>query len=262
MNNYNNNGYDPNSFYSGYDQNGYGGGGMNTNQINNPYMNRSTVSLSDYTRKVYGWMFVGLAITFAIALAIVSNPIRVTNFLITHIQLYYILAGVELLLVFCLGFFVTKLPPTVSLVIFFVYAAVNGLTIAPILLIYQMSSVISAFAVTGCVFGAMSIYGMVTKRDLSGIRPVLIFGLLGLLVYSLIAMIFHLPMSDLIISLIGIALFIGFTAYDTQKIKQYYLNMQHDDTLLKKGAIVAALNLYLDFINLFLYILRLFGRRN
>ena len=179
-----------------------------------------------------------------------------------HIEMYYILAGIELVLVFALGLFVTKLPPAAALGIFFLYSAVNGLTIAPILLMYELGTVIAALGVTGGIFGAMSLYGMLTKRDLSGLGPVLFFGLIGLLIYSVIAMLFHMPMSDLLISLGGIALFIGFTAFDTQKIKAYYQGLQGDEVMLKKGAIVSALQLYLDFINLFLYVLRLFASKN
>lgn len=268
-NGYNNNGYDQNGYNNGYNQNGYNGGfGANgqmyqQNPYNpNPYaQNGAALSLSDYTRKVYGWMFIGLAITFGIGLFIALNQDLAIAFLERYINVYLLVVGIEVALVFVLGLFITKLPPTVCTVLFLAYSAVNGLTITPALIAYDMSSVIAAFAVTGCIFGAMSVYGMVTKRDLSGLGPILLFGLIGLLIYSVIAMLFGIPMSDLITSLIGIAIFIGFTAYDTQKIKRYYASMQYDSVLLQKGAIVAALDLYLDFINLFLYILRLFASR-
>ena len=242
--------------------NGYNNNGMYYDPRQNPYYQNTTTSLSDFTRKVYGWMFIGLAITFGIALAIVMNPETALSIMFEHIEVYYILAGIELLLVFSLGFFVTKLPPAAALCIFFAYAAVNGLTTAPILLLYELHTVICAFAVTACIFGGMSLYGLVTKRDLSGLRPVLLFGLIGLLIFSIIAIFVNMPMSDLFISLFGIALFIGFTAYDTQKIKKFYHASLGNPDLMKRGAIVSALQLYLDFINLFLYILRLFASRN
>lgn len=256
-----NNGYNNNGYYNDYNSGGFGGNTMYQQQ--DMYrQNTGTVTLSDFTRKVYGWMFIGLAITFGIAIAIVTNPDTAIRLMTEHIEMYYILAGIELVLVFALGLFVTKLPPAAALGIFFLYSAVNGLTIAPILLLYEMGTVIAALGVTGGIFGAMSLFGMLTKRDLSGLRPVLFFGLIGLLIYSVIAMLFHMPMSDLLISLGGIALFIGFTAYDTQKIKAYYQGLQGDEVMLKKGAIVSALQLYLDFINLFLYVLRLFASKN
>ena len=259
-NSYNNNGYD-NGYYNGYNSGGFGGNTMYQQQ--DMYrQNTGTVTLSDFTRKVYGWMFLGLAITFGLALMIVTNPQAALKLMSQHIEIYYVLAGLELVLVFTLGFFVTKLPPAAALAIFFAYSAVNGLTIAPILLMYESGTVIAALGVTGGIFGAMSLYGMLTKRDLSGLGPVLIFGLIGLLIFSVIAMIFRMPMSDLLISIGGIVLFIGFTAYDTQKIKAYYQGLQGDEVMLKKGAIVSALQLYLDFINLFLYVLRLFASKN
>ncbi len=267
MNNgFGNNGYNYNDGYNDPNSPGFGNSGFTEiyGQQQTPYYNQntSTVSLSDFTRKVYGWMFLGLAITFGLAILIVTNPQAAMRFMTQHIGMYYVLALVEVALVFALGFFVTKLPPAAALAIFLTYSAINGLTIAPILLLYEMGTVIAALGVTGGIFGAMSLYGMITKRDLSGLGPVLIFGLIGLLIFSVISMIFHMPMSDLLISLIGIALFIGFTAYDTQKIKKYYQSLQGDEVMLKKCAIVSALELYLDFINLFLYILRLFASRN
>ncbi len=286
----NNNSYDPNGFYGGYDNNdnngsynsdsyggnyngnsyggnygnsGYGGGGFGGG-VNNPSPyagNQATVSLAEYTRKVFGWMFIGLLITFGICLFIGMDPLGTRLFIMKYAYAYYILLGVEVLLVFILGFFVAKMPPAVCLAVFLAYSAINGFTIGPLLVLYTPQVTVAAFGVTAGIFGAMAAYGYLTKRDLSGLGTILMFGLIGLVLFSVISMFVGIPMSDLPVCLIGIAIFIGFTAYDTQKIKRYYSSMQYDSTLLAKGAVIAALDLYLDFINLFLYILRLFSSR-
>ncbi len=269
--------YNNNSFNNGYD-NGYNNYGNNPYGNNDPYYVQEsspvrnneafsnnyggTITLADFTKKVYTIMFLGLAMTFGIGLFFTLNPGLTLSLLDRYMPVYYILAGVEVLLVFVLGLFVRKLSPGAAAFIFVCYAAINGVTIAPLLVLCEISSVFSALAATGCIFGAMSAYAILTKRDLSGIGPVLIFGLIGLLVYSIIAMLIHIPMSDLMISIIGIVLFMGFTAYDTQKIKAYYNSVALNPEAAKKGAIVSALELYLDFINLFLYLLRLFAARD
>ena len=230
MNNgFGNNGYNYNDGYNDPNSPGFGNSGFTEiyGQQQTPYYNQntSTVSLSDFTRKVYGWMFLGLAITFGLAILIVTNPQAAMRFMTQHIGMYYVLALVEVALVFALGFFVTKLPPAAALAIFLTYSAINGLTIAPILLLYEMGTVIAALGVTGGIFGAMSLYGMITKRDLSGLGPVLIFGLIGLLIFSVISMIFHMPMSRswhcwahfrfILISSICSSIFSGFSLQET-----------------------------------------------
>ena len=256
----NNNPYDPNGYYNGYNNGGGGfGGGMNNpaSYVNN----QPAVSLADYTKKVFGWMFVGLLITFGICLAIVNDPVRVMIFMENNIGLYYFLLLAEVVLVFVLGFFVSKIPPVACTAIFLAYSVLNGITIGPLLVLFDVMTAVFAFAVTAGIFGAMTLYGMITKRDLSSLGTVLVFGLFGLILFSVIAMFFNVPMMDLAICLVGIVIFVGFTAYDTQKIKRYYSAMQGDSVLLAKGAIIVALDLYLDFINLFLYILRILGAR-
>ncbi len=224
------------------------------------YNTEGSLSLSDFTRKVYTKMFIGLAITFGIGLFSVINPETTLSLIGNHIELFLILCGIEVLLVFVLGFFMEKMTSTAAYVIFYAYSIINGLTIAPTLVIFEMSTVFWAIAVTACIFGAMSFIGAVTKTDLSKLGPILMFGLIGLIIYSVIALIFRIPMSDLIISVIGIALFMGFTIYDTKKIRAFYTSSFMDPERQKKTVIIAALQLYLDFINLFLYILRLFAR--
>ena len=268
-----NNQFDQNSQYNGYNNqfnqnpqgfnyegfNNYVNGGT-TNQVQYNSVSHG-LTLGEYTKKVYGWMFIGLAITFGIGMFLVANKAQVISLLYEYDSLYYILAGVEVILVFALNFFIQKLSPAVAAGIFLLYSAVNGLTFAPLLIMFDISTAFTAFAVTGCIFGLMAAFATFTKKDLSSWGSVLVFGLIGLMVYSVIALLFNMPQNDFFISIVGIILFMGFTAYDTQKIKAYYNSGVYSAETAQKGAIIAALQLYLDYINLFLYILRLFANR-
>lgn len=220
----------------------------------------SAMSLSDFTSKVYLQMFIGLAITFGIGLFTVLNPELAINIIAEHIEIFLVLCLVEVILVFVLGLFISKISSTAATVVFYAYSIINGITIAPALLLFDLNTVFWAIAVTAGIFGAMSFVGKVSKIDVSRWGSILMFGLIGLLLFSVIALIFAIPMSDLIICIIGIALFMGFTIYDTKKIKDYYNSSSYSEEGQKKTVIIAALQLYLDFINLFLYILRLFAR--
>ena len=217
----------------------------------------SKISLAEYSKRVYGWLGGGLSITFIIGFILMSiisnNPSVIDNYL----PVYFGAVIVELVLVFTLGIFIRKLSYTASTVCFLIYSLMNGITIAPALVVVGGKDAIFAFAATAVLFIAFSIYGIVTKRDLSKLGPILTIGLIVLIVYSLIAMLFRMDGTSLIISIIGIAIFIGFTAYDTKKIKAGYQYYSNNEEMLKKASINTALELYLDFINLFLYILRL-----
>ncbi len=240
--NFNGNSYDS---YQGYGVSTYRSAGM---------------SMAEYSRRIYGWMAVGLSITFILGFVIqgMLSPI----FLMQFMPVYFGSVIIELIMVFVLGFFVYKLPSTVSLILFLVYSVCNGINIAPTLMLAGADKAIFAFAATALLFGAFSIYGLITKRDLTALRPILIIGLIVLLVFAVLGMFFHMGAMDLGISLLGIVIFVGFTAYDTQKIKKGYAYFSSDPEMLRKSSVNIALELYLDFINLFLYILRLFARNS
>ncbi len=239
-----------------FNQNNYNDYGSSSYQYEN-----QGVSLAEYSRRVYSFMFSGLLITFAISFIMLMNRERVIEFIYYNYGAYMILLLLELVVVIALGFSIRRVPAGVCTALFIGYSILNGFTIAPALIIYGVANAVYAFAVTAVVFGAMTVYGMTTKRDLTRLGPVLLIGLVCLIVYSVIALFFNMPLSDLIISIIGIVIFVGFTAYDTQKIKRFYYGFNGNGEMLRKTAIVIALELYLDFINLFLYVLRLFGRR-
>lgn len=217
------------------------------------------ISMAEYSKRVYGWMSAGLAVTFLVGFVLMNILLNNISLLTDFLPVFYGAIVVEFIVVVILGFFVRKLPYGVSLGLFGFYSILNGVTITPMLVVYGAQDAIYAFAATAVLFIAISIYGIVSKRDLTKLGPVLLIGLLVLIGYSVIAMIFRMPTDSLIISLIGIALFVGFTAYDTRKIKTGYEYFKNSEKDLKKSTVTIALELYLDFINMFIYILRLFG---
>ncbi|MGN0537668.1 MAG: Bax inhibitor-1/YccA family protein [Acutalibacteraceae bacterium] len=217
--------------------------------------------LAAYTRKTFLWMFIGLAITFGVSMIMAANGgVFAMRLVLFNPVLYFGLALVELILVFILSRAIHKMPPAVCTGVFLAYSAINGITIAPALICYELGSVIAVFAVCAGIFGAMAVYGYVTKRSLAKLGVICTFGLIGILIFSLIGIFIHLETMEILISVIAVIVFMGFTAYDTKKIKELYAQYQGDEVMIKRTAIMSALQLYLDFINMFLYLLRLFGK--
>jgi FtsH-binding integral membrane protein len=229
----------------------------------------STISMNSVMRLVYVWMTLGLAVTAVLALFI-SNQINTAVVNGTADTLFFLQPGVmiglivaQLALVIALSFGLSRkwLSPTLAVVLFLVYAALTGVTLSPIIWSYGDASVYKAFASTAVLFGIMSVYGYTTKSDLMGWGKYLFMALIGLIVASVINMFLGSSTMDFVISIFGVLLFTALTAYDTQKIKVMAQDpaIQNDSNALLKVSIYGALNLYLDFINLFLYLLRLFG---
>lgn len=249
-----------NNYQTGYpQQQGYGYNQPQTYQ--GSFIRPTTMSLSDFMRKVYAWMFAGLGITFGIGFILMLNEDLVLSILLSNPAIFYGLMIGEIVLVLVLSLMIRKLSPTAALIMFFVYSAVSGITLAPTLIYFGASSSIIAFAITAGLFGGMALFGTVTRIDLSKLWPLLLFSLFGLLVFTAVEMFFRFPLSDLLVGVIAIVIFTVFTAFDAQMIKSYYQSLKNDDSMLRKGAVIAAFNLYLDFINLFIRILSLFGKR-
>ena len=246
QNGYPQQGYQQQNFQQqGYQQNAYPQQGYGA--YSNGYQAaEAKISLADYSKRVYGWMSAGLTITFLIAFGMMTYLYNNIDKILGFMPFVYGALVVEFIVVIILGFFGF-------------YSVLNGITLTPIMLVYGAQDAIYAFAATAVLFMGISIYGIVTKRDLTKLGPILMIGLIVLLGYTLIAMIFQMSTSSLIVSIFGIVLFIGFTAYDTRKIKTGYEAFKHDENTLKKSTVNIALELYLDFINLFIYILRLLG---
>lgn len=218
----------------------------------------SRESLASYTAKTFGWMFLGLFVTFAASMAMyLSGAYYYVLFSFNGIM-PIVLCVAELAVVLYLSARIHKLNIAAARGLFFLYALLNAITFSSIFVLYDVSSLVFVFGMTSVYFGVMALYGYMTKADLSRIRPVLLFGLVALIVLALLSL--FIPGMDTGICLIGVVIFIAFTAYDTQKIRQNYAYFQGNPELLQKASIISALQLYLDFINLFLYLLRLFNR--
>lgn len=217
------------------------------------------VTLAAHTSKTFGWMFFGLMVTFILAYTSYSTGLILNILSIPGI--FYILPIAEILLVIVLSSRLYKLPVVATHALFFIYAVLNGFTFAVYFLVYDLASMIYIFAITSGMFGVMALYGFFTKSDLSKWKTVLFFGLIALVVFWIVAMFINLSAFETIACSIGVLIFVGFTAYDTQKIKLCYEAYYDDPEMLEKVSIYSALQLYLDFINLFIYLLRLLGRR-
>ena len=204
-------------------------------------------------------MFFGLMVTFILAYTSYSTGFIIQILSIPY--LYYILPLAEIALVIWLSSRIHKISIVAAQSLFFVYALLNGLTFAVYFLIYDVASMIYVFSATAALFGVMAVYGYFTKRDLSKWRSVLFFGLITLIGFWIFSIFINLSQFETIICLLGIVIFVGFTAYDTQKIKAFYEFYYNDTQMLEKASIISALQLYLDFINLFIYLLRFLGRR-
>jgi uncharacterized protein len=213
-----------------------------------------------FMRKVYAFMSGGLFLTALSSWLVASSPAAIHLIFGNHMVFFGLIAA-ELLMVFAFSSMVRTMSAAGAAALFFLYSVVNGLTLSMIFLLYTRSSIFLSFAVTGGTFAGMSIYGYVTKRDLTGVGNFMIMGLWGLILASVVNIFFHSPMIYWMTTYIGVFIFVGLVAYDTQKIKELNVigNAGTDED--HKEAIHGALVLYLDFINLFLYILRLFGRR-
>ncbi|MDO4173304.1 MAG: Bax inhibitor-1/YccA family protein [Eubacteriales bacterium] len=216
-------------------------------------------SIASYTAKTFGWMFLGLVVTFAASLALYYTGAIYSVFLGLNGMLPFVLVITELIVVVYLSARIQKLSITAARGLFFLYALLNAVTFSSIFIMYQVSSLVFVFGMTAVYFGVMALYGYVTKADLSRIRPVLLFGLIALLVLAILSI--FISGLDTGLCLVGVVIFIAFTAYDTQMIRRNYAYFQGNAELLQKASIISALQLYLDFINLFLYLLRLFGNR-
>ncbi|MBQ6080133.1 MAG: Bax inhibitor-1/YccA family protein [Muribaculaceae bacterium] len=209
-------------------------------------------------RKVYGKMTLGLLVTALTSWFMLSTP-AVMNIFMGSKAVFFGAFILELVLVFYLSARIDKLNTATSTVLFYLYSMLNGITLTPIFMFYTNTSIATTFAITAGTFGAMTIFGYVTRQDLSKIGSFLFMALLGLIVCLVVNMFVHNSMFELLISCAGVLIFVGLTAWDTQSIKR--MAAQADQTTTGKVATMGALMLYLDFINLFIYLLRFFGSR-
>jgi len=217
----------------------------------------SAERVTAFLRAVYAWMFVGLGVTAAIAAAIASTPVFVETVASNRILFVGALVA-ELGVVFYLSARVQKLTPNAATILFLLYAALNGVTLSVLTLTYSGSSIATTFVVTAGMFGALAIFGSTTKRSLAGAAQFFYMGLIGLVLASLLRLFWHNDALEFLISVVGVIVFTGLTAWDAQRLKQMAAGPQ---AVSGSYAIMGALSLYLNFINLFLILLRFQGGR-
>ncbi len=219
----------------------------------------SQVMVNSFIQTVYNWMAGGLALTGFVAYAVAHSKTLVS--LIFGTPLFYGLIIGELALVWILSARVGKMQASTATLMFLGYSALNGATLASVFLVYAASSIASVFFICSATFVACSVYGMVTKRDLTSLGGFMFMGLIGIIIASVVNLFIRSSAVSMITSYIGVLVFVGLTAYDTQKIKMMALTQPSDldGATIQKGAIIGALSLYLDFVNLFLMLLRIFG---
>ncbi len=217
--------------------------------------------LHTYTAKTFGWMFLGLLVTFGVGIAFAVSGGMYAIFSMGTAGVFLLMLA-EIVVVMVLSARLHSLSIGAARGLFFAYAALNGITFSTIFFLYDVQILVTVFGLTALYFGVLSAYGFLTKRDLSGLRPILMAGLIFLAVYWVLAMFLPLSGAERVMCFVGLAVFMGLTAYDTQKIKHLHAAYEGDYEMSKKASIIAALQLYLDFINIFLYILRLLGRRS
>lgn len=224
------------------------------------YKSTATSSvLSTVMRKVYVRMFLALVVTAFTALYVASSPALLTTILGSR-AIFFGLMIAELAVVFVLSGMLHKLSTVTATLLFYLYAILNGVVFSSIFVVYELGSIAYTFFITAGVFGAMSVYGLVTKNDMTRFGSYCVMALFGLIIATVVNIFVASSTLDWIISFVGVALFIGLTAWDTQKIKNAAYEVEPSQ--MGKLATIGALSLYLDFINLFLYLLRFFGRGN
>ena len=225
--------------------------------MENELRNTAAVSLTNSVmRRVYFKMFLAMIVTAVTSVFVAGNEAILTLIFssrVAPIVLLVLQVGVVLIL----SGRIQKLSTGTASLLFYLYSVLTGVTLSVILLVYTASSIAQTFFITAAVFAAMSIYGYFTSNDLSRFGSIMFMALIGLIVCSLVNMFFKSSTMDWIISFAGVLIFIGLSAWDTQKIK--YMTAYADESMVGKIATIGALNLYLDFVNLFLYLLRFFG---
>ena len=230
---------------------------MNRNYSDISYAESPFGTLSEFMSKTFGWMFAGLLVTFLVGIGAVTTGLIYP--LITS-GLFILTSIAELGLVFVLSARVQTLQPSTATGIFFAYAVLNGLNLSSIFLVYDFGSLILAFLVGAVYFGVMAVYGNVTNRDLTGWGPRLMMALVAMIITGFVGMLFGFGFGGSVLYCgIGLVVFMLLTAYDTQKLQQMYSYYSADAEMAEKASIYGALTLYLDFINIFLYVVRLMG---
>ncbi len=218
------------------------------------------VRVNSFVRSVYNWMAIGLGITGVVAYGVANSP-GVTEVIFGSQLVFFGLIIAQLAMVYMISARIQRMQASTATMLFIVYSALNGATLSSIFLAYAQSAITSTFFICAATFTACSVYGWTTRRDLTTMGGFLTMGLIGIVIASVVNMFVQSGAVSTIVSYVGVLVFVGLTAYDTQDIKNMALSQPGDIDAgaVRKGAILGALKLYLDFINLFLMLLRIFG---
>lgn len=238
---------------------------MNYNELNfNVSSRERELSMSAafpvLMRKVYVWMTLALVLTGATAYGVATSPGVITALYSNSILLWGLVIA-EFAIVFGVSAAINRLSLTTATLLFVLYSVINGALFSSIFLIYTMSSIASVFFITAGTFGVMALVGYTTKKDLSSMGKILFMALIGIIIATIVNIFLKSSGFEMIVSYLGVLVFVGLTAYDTQKIKNMLMMAPDASEASQKYALLGALTLYLDFINLFIYLLRIFGRR-
>ena len=232
---------------------------MNSQYTSNT-QSTSIATVNSFLRSVYNWMTIGLALTGFTAFY-VSNNATLLNIIHGNLIIKILMFVGVFGLVFFLSSRIQKLSASTATSLFAVYAVLMGALLSYIFLAYTASSIVSTFFICSITFGTFSFYGMVTKRDLTSLGGFMMMGLIGIIIATIVNIFIGSPVITMLISYIGVIVFVGLTAYDTQKLKEMALSQPSNasGSMVRKATIMGALTLYLDFINLFLFMLRIIG---
>ena len=235
-----------------------------------PMQNQAAiVQVNTFVRSVYNWMAAGLAVTGVVAYLFAHNAnlfqlmFQITDNQLRPTMLFYGAFIAEFILVISISARVQRMQASTATGLFIAYAALNGATLSSIFIMFTQSSIVSTFFICAGTFLACSLYGWGTKRDLTSMGSFLMMGLIGIIIASVVNLFMRSPAVTMVVSYIGVLVFVGLTAYDTQKLKAMAFSQPSDldAAVVRKGSILGALTLYLDFINLFLMLLYIFGGR-
>jgi uncharacterized protein len=240
--------------------------GMNRSPVPLDYAAPETTAVRRFFNSVYAWMSAGLALTAVVAYLVsqyITGLLASGNTAALHSigGIFIGLFVAQIVLVMVISRATQRINATVATILFMLYAALSGVTLAGIFMVYTKAALASAFVVTAGTFGAMSVYGFVTKRDLTFMGRLMFMGLIGLIIASIVSLFWHNTMLQVVMNYVGVIVFVGLTAYDTQKLKAIAEQTEGDPALAARLAINGSLILYLDFINLFLFILQLMNDR-
>ncbi len=235
---------------------------FNYNREYNPaeYGHTSALTETKVFRNVYLWMTFALTITGLVSYY-VSHSYEILSFIFGSKIAFWGLIIAEFGLVIGLNAAINKISAVTATIIFMLYSVINGVLLSSIFLVYEMGSIATTFLVTAGTFGVMALWGSVTNVDLSKFRNILFMALIGLILASVVNIFLKNSMMDLVISWVGVVIFVGLTAYDANKIKAMLYGAEENETT-QKIAVLGALTLYLDFVNMFIYLLRILGKRN